>query len=131
MSATQPLDSTFAPEGHQRLRVVDVGRWLWVVTAVVLVLGFIAVRELSGVDDAPRVEATDGTAVDAAPGAVEIAPKETIHTLVPVTAPEPYSSSLDNQAAAGSFDEYRRVSHDEWPPAGVPMEATTDAPVVK
>lgn len=130
MSATELLNSSLASEDQQRLRVVDVGRWLWLVTAAVLVLGFLAVRALSGVDDAPRVEATEGARADAAANSIEAEPKETIHTLVPVTSQDPFTSPVDDQAGI-LLDGPRRASHDEWPPLDIPMEATSESPVVK
>jgi hypothetical protein len=130
MSATQPLDSPISPPRQDRLRVVDVGRWLWLMTAAALVLGFFAVRELSGVDDAPQVEATDNATVEPVVTPTDASDKETIHTLIPVTSQDPFSPSADDHAGA-PFDGHQRVSHDEWPPLAVPMEAASDGPVVK
>ncbi len=129
MSVTQPLESSLVHTSNDRLRVVDVGRRLWLVTAVALVLGFVAVRELSGVDDAPRVEATEGASVAPAASTSNTRGNETIHTL-PVTSQDPFSLSTDDPAGA-PFGGHLRVSHDEWPPLAVPMEAASDSPVVK
>lgn len=129
MSATQPFESPIAPSRKDPLRVVDVGRWLWLVTAAALVLGFVAVRELSGVDDSPRVEATEGAMVEPAVPSSD-AGEGTIHTLIPVTSQDPFSPTVD-EGSGEPLGRHQHASHDDWPPLPVPMEAASDSPVVK
>jgi hypothetical protein len=88
MNSSPTAPSRISDPSVERLRVVDVGRWLWVVTVVVLLLGFLVLRELSGVQDAPQVEATEVLPVGGSPS-VGVSPQEQgMHTLHPVTSQE-------------------------------------------
>ena len=129
MNATQRLDSSLTSARTDRFRVVDVGRWLWLMTAAVLVLGFIAVRELSGVGDGPKIEEREGALIETVEQPREAPANDGVHTLVPITSQEPFSAIGDHSALpVGRGDT---LQHEVWPPLPLPREAVGETPVLK
>lgn len=70
------------------LRITDVGRLLWVLTTVVLVLGYAALQALSGAGNAPQIEKVAPTQPQASAPASDEPDQQPVHTLHPMTASE-------------------------------------------
>jgi hypothetical protein len=129
MNSSPTIDSPVSPPPGQGLRVVDVGRWLWLVTAISLLLGFLLLRELSGVQDVPRVEVPEVLPAEQGMTVESPSQEEGMHTLHPVTSQEMGTPSLDQADSPVSLRE--PLLDDAWPEFPPRVDTASGDAVVK
>lgn len=130
MNSSLTTDNSATSTRPERLRVVDVGRWLWVVTVVVLLLGFLVLRELSGVQDAPHVEPTDSVQLQPDRSPATLPGDERIHTLHPVTSQETIAPPGFDDAPSMGLREPTLIN-EAWPGLTEGVETASEAPIIK